>query len=274
MTQRSEAWPEAGPMSTVDRSQSAETPNSTRWTTHHPAERTLLCGGLLLIAFRHVDPAASALLLAVATTAAFVAGLSLRQWLTWLFLPLGFVVLSVLPFAIAAPSSGTALHALPLAGWWSLEGAKHGAALGLHALACASAVILLAATTPIHQCALLSRKLGVPSLLTDSVILTARLQAVVRTRLVARHHAASFRLGGSSWTARWRTSALLGAGLFLDTAHRASRLERGLELRGGFSTEAVVSAGWAAISTRRVFLVFTVLLLVAMLAEFRVLAAR
>jgi len=268
MTRRGEAWPDAAWHAIDDRS-AAHTANATRWTAHHPAERLLLCSGLLLIAFRDLDPAASTLVLAVSTIAAFVAGLSLRQWLTWLCLPLGFVVLSVIPFAIAAPHDLPTATAQQNGGWWSLEGARHGAALGLHGLACASAVILLAATTPIHQCALLSRKLGVPSLLTDSVILTARLQAVVRSRLLARHHAATLRLGSSSWSARWRTTALLGAGLFLDTAHRASRLERGLELRGGFSTEAVVAAGWTAISVRRVGLVFAVLLLVATLAKFR-----
>jgi cobalt/nickel transport system permease protein len=239
----------------------------TRWESHHPGERAILSGGLLLIALWRLDLIAALVVIGVTTASALAAGLSLRHWVRKMALPVGFVTMSVLPFAIA-PTPLTEPSALPMNGvWWSAAGAVHGVALGARALACASCMILFAVTTPIHRCALLLRRVGIPSLLTDAVLLTARLQDVVRERFLARRRAAQLRLGDHSWRARWRTSAALGAGLLLDTIIRAQRLERGLALRGGFSTEQVVAGGWAALSARRVTLVMAVLLLTAWLTQ-------
>ncbi len=238
---------------------------ATRWESHHPAERAMLCGGWLLIALLSTQPAAAAVVLAATTGGALVAGLPLRRWCRWLALPVGFVATSILPFALATAAPSTGATTDPT--WWSADGLRHGAALGARALAAASALILFAATTPVHRCALLLRRLGVPSLLTDAVLLTARLQQVVRERFVARGRAARLRHGDVSWSARWRTSALLGAGLLLDTAHRAERLERGLALRGGFSTEQVVSGGWQPLATHRLFLVCAAIAATAWLAH-------
>ncbi|MCO4099042.1 MAG: hypothetical protein HEQ38_06475 [Gemmatimonas sp.] len=243
------------------------TPSSTRWEKHHPGERALLSGGLLLIALWRVDLGPALVVLVVTTASAMAAGLSPVLWARWMALPLGFVTLSVIPFAMASPAPGLSGAALADGAWWSPTGAVRGVALGSRALACASCVVLFAATTPIHRCALLLRRVGVPSMLTDAIVLTIRLQDVVRERFLARARAARLRLGNHSWSARWRTSASLGAGLLLDTVVRAQRLERGLLLRGGFSTERVVAGGWDPLSARRIAGVLCVQLFTAWLAS-------
>jgi cobalt/nickel transport system permease protein len=240
--------------------------SASRWDGHHPGERALLSSGLLLIALWRVDLGPALVVLAVTTGSALTAGLSPVQWARWMALPLGFVSLSILPFAIASPAAGLSHAWLAHGQWWSPTGAARGAALGARALACASCVVLFAATTPVHRCALLLRRIGVPSMLTDAIVLTIRLQDVVRERFHARVRAARLRLGAHSWSARWRTSASLGAGLLLDTVIRAQRLERGLALRGGFSTERVVAGGWDPLSPRRAAVVAAVVVITALLA--------
>jgi len=226
------------------------------WDAHHPLERGILLGGLLLCALLTFSPVGSLLVLTVVTAAALLVGLTASRWLGIIVLPLGFVALSVLPFAIGrygasldSALAGTEwLWASP---WWCPAGALRGLSLGLHAMACASCLLLFAATTPLHVCALALRRLGVSPTISDAVLLTGRLQAILRERFTARSQAARLRLGDASWRARWRTSGLLGAGLVIDTLDRAQRLERGLEARGGFGTESVVGTPWRSLSPRR-----------------------
>lgn len=219
--------------------------SATRWSTHHPIERAVLCGGLLLVALLRTELVASFVVLGATTMCAVRAGISVRRWVTLLMLPLGFVALSVLPFAVTTTGAGTGATE---AWHWSTNGAQQGLSLGLHALACAGGLLLFAATTPLHHVMLLLRRAGVPVLLTDAALLSARLMVIVHTRFTARGHAATLRLGDVTWRARWRTAANRGAGLLLDTVHRAERLERGVAVRGGFSTEQVVTSAWRPVS--------------------------
>lgn len=221
---------------------------STRWHAAHPVEHAVLCASLLLVSLQIRSVSSAALVVMVVTALAMCGGVPLRQWCQLLVAPLLFVAMSTIPFALQFSDPGSTGSA-----WrdvaWSAAGAQQGLMVGARALAASSCLLLFAARTPLHVVTLLLRRLRVPALFTDALLLTGRLVSVTRARFNARQRAAALRLGHASWTARWRTSGLLGATLLVDTMQQARRLEIGLDARGGFTTDAVVTPSWGGAST-------------------------
>jgi cobalt/nickel transport system permease protein len=221
----------------------------TRWHAAHPVEHAVLCASLLLVSLQVRSVASASLVLLVVSARALIGGVPWATWWRLLMAPLLFVAMSTLPFALERASPSSAIAWLPYA--WSTTGAHHGLVVGARALAASSCLLLFAAPTPLHVVTLLLRQLRVPPLFTDALLLTGRLIAVTRARFEARQRAAALRLGACSWRARWRTSGLLGATLLVDTVQQARRLEIGLDARGGFTTEHVVTPSWGRASVAR-----------------------
>jgi cobalt/nickel transport system permease protein len=243
----------------------------TRWHAAHPVEHAVLCASLLLVSLQVRSVASASLVLLVVSARALIGGVPWASWWRLLMAPALFVVMSTLPFALERASPSSAIGWLPFA--WSATGARHGLVVGARALAASSCLLLFASRTPLHVVTLLLRRLRVPPLFTDALLLTGRLISVTRARFEARQRAAALRLGAASWTARWRSSGLLGATLLVDTLQQARRLEIGLDARGGFSTERVVTRSWARASVAQllgaVLLAITTWLLVTHLDGLR-----
>jgi cobalt/nickel transport system permease protein len=227
------------------------------WRAAHPVELALLCASLLLVSLQAKTTASAALVLLVVSAGALLGGVPWSQWCRLLVAPIVFVAMSTIPFALSsAPSPSPGMAALPFS--WSTAGAHHGLVVGTRALAASSCLLLFAARTPLHVVTLLLRRVRVPSLFADALLLTGRLVAVTRARFEARQRAAALRMGAATWMARWRTSGLLGATLLVDVMQQARRLEIGLDARGGFTTDLVVTPSWGRASV--VHLVGAVLL--------------
>ncbi len=220
-----------------------------RWSDHHPLERTVLTGGLLLVVLLTMSPAIALMVLLVTSLMAVArAGVPLGRWSRSLLVPLGFLLPTTLVLALrlADPAEGSA---------WSLSvdaaALRLGGVVAVRALACVSCTLLLVHTTPIHVLALALRRAGMPVDAVDTVLLTARLIQLLATRVAALARAVRMRHGLLSWRARVRSVSLLAATVLVDALERSRRLEAGLGGRGGLGHDVIARPTWQAVDRGR-----------------------
>ncbi|MCL4533580.1 MAG: cobalt ECF transporter T component CbiQ [Bacteroidetes bacterium] len=119
--------------------------------------------------------------------------------------------------------------------WWvgtdraSLELAAH---LVTRALGSASALNFLALTTPLVDLLEVMRRLRLPPLLTDVMMVVYRFTFTLLESLVRMHTAQESRLGYVNFQRGMVSAGLLAGGLFVDSCRRTSRLQTALESRG------------------------------------------
>lgn len=139
----------------------------------------------------------------------------------FLLLSVGSVALMLAP---VAPPEGFGLTIL---GRWigvTPQGLLMAARLVARTLGAVSCLTFLTLTTPLHDLAALGRRLQVPPLLIDLMLLTYRFLWVLQATLAQMRTAQVARLGDAGWRASLRSAGLLGARLFIRSYQRADRL--------------------------------------------------
>jgi cobalt/nickel transport system permease protein len=227
-----------------------------RWRHHHPAERALLAGGMLLIAVT-APPLATAPLIVLAMAGATVgAGVPLAAWLRVMAIPAGFLLLSLPFLAVSLDlTDGVRLSVSAAGAWLAL-------AVGLRSLAAVSALAFLTLTTPVAELVPGLRRVGVPQAVVEIALLMYRLLFIVADCADATRHAQEARLGYSTLGRGIRSLGLLAATLLTRALARARRLEIGLAARG-FEGELRVLTPERTLSRRRLAVVAAALLTVA-----------
>lgn len=147
-------------------------------------------------------------------------------------------------FAILLPASAfLALGALPLAfaldiganGWPSLrflpDALPQIFQLVARAIAGMSALLFLSLTTPMTELIALARRLRMPAVLVDLMVLGYRTLFVLLRSMQDMHTAQSARLGYANARKSLRAAALLAANLVVDVLHRARALELAAQAR-------------------------------------------
>lgn len=228
-----------------------------RWRDHHPAERALLAGGMLLIAVT-LPPLATAPLVVLAMAVATVAGagVPLTAWLRVMAIPAGFLLLSLPFLAVSLDLTDGVRLAVSAAGAWL------ALAVGLRSLAAVSALAFLTLTTPVAELVPWLRRIGVPQAVVEIALLMYRLLFIVADCAAATRQAQEARLGYSSVRRGIRSLGLLTATLLTRSLARARRLEIGLAARG-FTGELRVLAPERTLSRRRLATIAAVLIAVA-----------
>jgi len=209
---------------------------SNRWRLVHPAVKGLLAGLGLVAALAAATPLVPLLVTAV------MAGLTLlgaripaAAYLRLLLVPAGFLLAGVASLAVSLGGGDVLLVTLPVLDLplgLSHAGLRQAGLVLARAFAAITALYLLALTTPLTEVVGLLRRLGLPCLLLELMVLAYRqiftLLQIAREMTVAQQS----RLGYASAVSSLRSLATLGANLYLRTHQRSCQLCLGLLARG------------------------------------------
>lgn len=198
-----------------------------RWQRYHPAEKLLLAGGLLLVSIT-LPPLTTAplVLLIMALATVMGAGVPVRAFLWVIALPCAFLLSSVAVLAVSLDFTG----GIRLA--FSPAGMAAALQVMMRSLAAVSCLSFLTLTTPIIDLLPLLRRLGVPSLIVELMLLVYRLVFVFAERVASGRQAQAARLGYCDFRTTLRSLGLLTVNLWQRSLARARCLQIGLEARG------------------------------------------
>lgn len=227
-----------------------------RWYRHHPGEKLLLAGGLLLLSIT-LPPLTTGpivfVVMALATVAG--AGVPVAAFLRFIAVPGAFLLSSVLLLAVSLEFSGGVRLA------WSLPGLATAQQVVMRSLGAISCLAFLALTTPLIDLAPLLRRLGTPQVIVEIMLLTYRLIFVFLERAVAGWQAQAARQGYAGFGRSLRSLSLLIASLLQRSLAQARGIETGLAARG-FEGELRVLTPERTLSPRRLATITGVLLAV------------
>ncbi|MDN5363151.1 MAG: cobalt/nickel transport system permease protein [Eubacteriales bacterium] len=209
-----------------------------RWS-HFPAgfKVALSITYLLLSLFAHNFTIP--LLVLVTTTFLLVAGARIpwRFYLRLLFLPVFFLGsgCAAVLFDLAGNGSGRALAQFslgPVTLVVTPNGWETATTLFFRSLGAVASLYLLILTTPVSDLIALLRRLRVPSLLSELMVLTYRYLFTLLETAGQIYRAQDARLGYSSPQKGMRSLSLLTARLFVHTLDRGNKLYTAMEARG------------------------------------------
>lgn len=192
-----------------------------RWRRVTPAAKGLFTIGTLIAAFAATQPAAAALVALLVVLAAVIgAGVPATRFLRVAIPPLGFLLLGCLTLAYSldvAPGNGFTVRWLP-AGWTPIMqlAARSSAAL--------TALLFLALTTPLVDLIALLRRLKMPEVLLEIMVLCYRMLFVFSEALHDTRTAQAARLGYATPALTLRSLGSLTANLTLQIWQRAHAL--------------------------------------------------
>jgi cobalt ABC transporter, permease protein CbiQ len=198
-----------------------------RWRSRHPAEKLLLAGGLMLVAMTCPPLTTAPFVLTVAFAAATLgAGIAPSIFLRVLAIPAAFMIVSAPMLALTVDFD----HGIAFA--WSAAGGRLAAEVTLRALAATACLALLALTTPIVDLLWLLRRLGVPRVFLEIMLVTYRMTFVLAESASTGARAQASRLGYGNFRQSCRSLGQLAATLLQNALGQARRLEAGLAARG------------------------------------------
>lgn len=216
---------------------------SSPWRRRSVAEKALLCLGLLLVAATTGSPVIAAVVgLLVTGLALLTAMVPPGLWWRVLLGPAVFVAVGAVTVALdLGAATGSDVWRLGPVGM-TTSGVETALLVSLRALAATSAMLLLAATTPMVEVLSALRRVGVPGPVVDVAAVMYRMIFGLLEAMAAIREAQAGRLGYASGRAARRSLGQLVAAVMVRAWTRASRLEDGLAGRGGVEAVPMVPA--------------------------------
>lgn len=199
---------------------------TSRWRHRHPAEKALFAGGLLLLSFFLPLAGLLLILLTVSLVALLGARIPSSLYGKVMAIPLAFILVGASSLLVSVSFQSGHFHA-----GFAESGIIPAGRLVARATAAASCLIFFSLTTPTADWMPLLRKLRVPSVVVDLMMMTYRLLFVFAERLSTLQQAQAARLGTLTLKSRIRTTGLISANLFIRSLDRARRIELGMESR-------------------------------------------
>jgi cobalt/nickel transport system permease protein len=194
------------------------------WRRRSPADKLLLCLGLVLCALALPAWPGSVLVGITAVVLALgPARVPARTFGRAVRLPLAFIAV------------GTATAVVQLDGaalGWAPDAVARAGSLAGHASAGTAAVLLLATTTPVSDLLPTLRRLRVPDAVVEVASVVYRLLFVLLESLRTIREAQTARMGYSSVRRSYRSSGALAAAVLTRSWDRARRMQEGLAGRG------------------------------------------
>ncbi|RXK88252.1 cobalt ECF transporter T component CbiQ [Chlorobaculum sp. 24CR] len=163
-------------------------------------------------------------------------GVRLADYLRWLLLPAGFLVIGTAAVAVdASASPGVFIVSVPVGGA-SIGITAAGVAMAAHlcfrALASVSCLYFVAFTTPVADIGRAMASVGLPPLFTEMTLLVYRFVFLLFETASEMATAQRSRLGYAGTAASFRSLASLASNLFLFSARRAEEVYVAMECRG------------------------------------------
>ena len=207
-----------------------------RWRYLNPAEKGLLTGLALVAALMARSPLAAGVVFACMTALTIGgAGIPLLAYLRLLLFPAGFLLAGVASLVVSFGGGDIPLGTLPWVGlpvFLSKAGLVQAALVLARSLGAVSALYFLALTTPMTEIIGLLRRLRVPALLLELMVLAYRQIFVFLQIAREMRTAQASRLGYGTLGNGFRSLAALGANLYLRAHQRSMLLHRSLVCRG------------------------------------------
>jgi len=231
---------------------------SNRWRLLHPVEKGLLSGFALIAALVAGSKlAALTVFFCLAALTICGAGIPLRVYLRLLLIPAGFLLAGVASLAISFGGGDIPLGTLPgfdLSVFLSQTGLEQATLVLARSLGAVAALYFLALTTPMTEIIGLLRRLRVPTLLLELMVLAYR-QIFVLLQIASEMRVAqASRLGYATPGNSCRSLAALAANLYLRVHNRSRLLHRALVGRG-YEDELRWLEPEYAYSSRNLFLI-------------------
>jgi cobalt/nickel transport system permease protein len=197
---------------------------TSRWQSVAPSAKAVLALAGMLAAWLSRQPASLlALAVVLMLSTLLLARVSVRTYFAALLPPLGFVAVSCL----------TMLVSLDGAGWhWTFTLLPVVETTALRSLAMLAATLGLVLTTPLPDLLGLLRRLGVPHLMLDLMVLCYRMLFVLRQAWSEGMAAQNARLGYHCTAQAWRSASLLAGQMAVQVWRRASALDMAAQARG------------------------------------------
>ena len=214
-----------------------------RWRRVAPAAKALFALAGFVAAFAARTPSAAgavALVLAGATLAG--ARVPLTRYLRVAAPALAFLALSCVSLAFSLDLSGGDATTLALA---APDNARRVAEVGARSLGALAALLFLVLTTPLIDLIALLRRLRVPEILLEIMVLCYRMLFVFSAALQDTATAQRARLGYASTRLTRRSLGLLAANLTLQVWQRAQGLHRAAQARNGNGALRLLSPEFA-----------------------------
>ncbi|MFD2093498.1 cobalt ECF transporter T component CbiQ [Blastococcus deserti] len=197
---------------------------SSAWRRRSPADKLVLCLGLVVCALALPAWPGSGLVALTATVLALgparVPPRTFGRAVRW---PLAFIGVGALTAVVQVGGGGLG---------WAPDAAARAGSLTAHAVAGSTAVLLLATTTPVSDLLPALRRLGVPAAVVEVASVVYRLLFVLLDSLRTIREAQTARMGHSSVRRSYRSSGALAAAVLVRSWDRARRLQEGLAGRG------------------------------------------
>ncbi len=210
-----------------------------RWRDVHPAEKLILVGCVLAAALLSHHPGVVWGLFAGMTVWNMaVLGHPAKLYMRLMTVPVLFLLPSAAVLSVAwgrMEDLQGALWVSSLVAGWGLGVTHQTLALATlltgKALAGFSALLFLTLSTPVIEITSYLSRRGLPSLLTELVVLTYRMIGFFYGTATSIQRAQASRCGWSSWRRSARSFSLLAFNLFALSLHHTRRLSRALEAR-------------------------------------------
>ncbi len=207
-----------------------------RWRHFNPAEKGLLTGLTLAAVLAARTPLPALMVFACMAAVTVVgAGIPFLAYLRLLLLPAGFLLAGVASLVVSFGGGDIPLGTLPWLGlpvFLSEAGLLQAALVLARSLGAVAALYFLALTTPMTEIIGLLRRLRVPALMLELMVLAYR-QIFVFLQIAREMRVAqASRLGYATTRNSFRSLASLGANLYLRAHHRSQLLHRSLVCRG------------------------------------------
>ncbi len=211
-----------------------------RWRTVSAARKVALYALCLGLAFGSPILGQWLLFALLLATTCYVVRLALVQYLRWLVIPGGFLLLSLAMIMLtSAPSIHASTNELLIAAPWfngqflGVSSASLGAALAAfsRSMACLAATLLFVLTTPFGQWAKLLQTARVPNVLIEQMVLIYRLIFIVIEEAQAIFRAQTVRFGYHQRGLWLRSLAMLVGLLFERVLLRQQQMESALAVK-------------------------------------------
>nr|WP_120491864.1 cobalt ECF transporter T component CbiQ [Corynebacterium lactis] len=193
-----------------------------KWARRNVGEKTLLLGGLLVLAVSLPPIPFAPIIGVLAVAIAVVARVPLKLYAAMVLAPATFVLVGALPLLVALDSSGFSL---------SPTGPMRMLEVVLRSAAGISCTMAFALTTPLSELLSWLSKRGIPRSVTYLAELIYRMTGVLIDSARAMADAQARRLGHLNRRSMMRDTGGQAAGLFVIAFSRARRMQQGIELR-------------------------------------------
>ncbi len=201
--------------------------HTNRWRGVAAGEKVLAALGLMAVALASGSWVVEAGILVIAAGATVLgARVPLADLAKSAGVPLGFIATGCLAQMLTLDFA----RAFPIA--LSVNSVEPALFVALRAMACVSALLFLALTTPLTDIIRLLRRLGLGREMCDIILVMFRFVWLTLDCLEAGVRSQANRLGYAGYRRSLHSSGLLLAGLLPRTLSRAERLEAGLAARG------------------------------------------